>query len=440
MVARQLSPNILRIGSEATWVLGGQIGVALGGLVSVKVLTQLLTPYEYGRFSIANTVILLIGVNLFGPLGQGMMRYWAIVQHQASFVEYARVSWRLIKSLLYISILLSLVAGLILVVLQRYDWIWLIPLALICGAFYGWTATRLSTLVAARRRMHVSLTNILVAFAKPALAALLVFFIARDATIALLGFLIVSCGSAAAGEILFRKLSNHTRLLSDKPDETTGSRLKESILRFSTPFWIWSFFAWAHQSCDRWALLSFEGTDAVGAYTVLAQLAYYPLVFGSGFLSNFFIPIAYQRAGSLDSHGKVHAGHRVLMAMSMLYLAGAGSLILLFYLFHRQIVLLISNQAYVSYSFLLPVLTGVWSIYYFGQVLSGFGFLANRPQLYILPIVFSGILATTASFGLASNFGIIGIIWALGISGCVYAAWCLFIAKKLILSPMTSSS
>ena len=88
---KYFSINLWKVGSEAVWVFGGQVGVALGGLLSVKILTHLLSPYEYGRFSIANTVIVLISANLFGPLGQGMMRHWSIVQDRRALTSfYAR--------------------------------------------------------------------------------------------------------------------------------------------------------------------------------------------------------------------------------------------------------------------------------------------------------------------------------------------------------------
>ena len=118
--------------------------------------------------------------------------------------------------------------------------------------------------------------------------------------------------------------------------------------------------------------------------------------------------------------------------MVFLYMAGAVLLTLMFYFFHRQMVLLVSNEKYVKYSYLLPILTVVWSFYYFGQILSGFGLLVNKPKVYIMPIVSSGILSTILTFFLAFKFGVVGVIFALGITGLFYSGWCLIIAKRLI--------
>ena len=114
--------NYFRIGSEASWVFGGQIGVAIGGLVGIKVLTHLLSPDEFGRFSIASTVILFVGANIFGPLGQGLMRYWSIVQDRNDLDNYIFISRKYIRLLLLFSILLTLPVGLGTFIARGNDW------------------------------------------------------------------------------------------------------------------------------------------------------------------------------------------------------------------------------------------------------------------------------------------------------------------------------
>lgn len=418
------------------WVFGGQVGVAVGGLIGIKILTHLLSPYEFGRLSIANIIILLISVNVFGPIGQGLMRYWSISQNKEEFSDYITSSGKYIKILFFFSVLLASLLGMAISLSQWRAWTWVIVLSVICGAFVGWSGIRLSSLIAARKRKNVAIINVLNAFIRPICAAVFIIFIGIQADFAVLGFLSVACVSTFFAELYFRKTA--TLKLNDSPIQKGNNPsplLGKLILSFSYPFFIWSFFAWMHQSCDRWALLSFQGAQVVGAYSVIAQLAYYPLVFGSGFLSNFFIPIAYESAGGLQTKEAVISGNKIIFAMVCIYVAGSAVLVSLFYLFHRPLILLISNENYVQYSYFLPALTGAWSLYYLGQILSGFGFLANKPNLYIRPILFCGILATILAFYLASISGVLGIIWALGVTGLVYASWCMLIAKRLIDSP-----
>ena len=426
---------IFRIGAEAIWVLSGQVGVAIGGLLSIKIFTHLLDPYEYGRFSIANTVVLLVSGNIFGPLGQGLMRYWAIVQDRRALSDYVRVSGRYLRRFIYVSALLAGLSGMTLAILHRQDWTAIIALSILSGAFFGWMSVRLSIMMADRKRKHVSVINVLTAFAKPSTAGILAIYLFRRADVVVLGFLLVACASAWVAELYYRRTTEQRRVQLKASDTPADDHWGRAILDFSKPFFIWGGFAWAHQSCDRWALLTFQGADTVGAYSVIAQLAFYPLVFGSGFLGNFFIPIAYQRAGGLESETTIGSANRVLTAMVLLYVAGAFLLILVFYLFHPQLVLMISNEKYAQYSYLLPLLTAAWSLYYFGQMLSGFGMLINKPSLYIRPILVSGVLATLLTFVLASEFSVVGVVFALGATGLFYTGWCLIIARRLIAAP-----
>ena len=257
-----------------------------------------------------------------------------------------------------------------------------------------------------------------------------------SASTTILGFLLIACLSTIASEMLFKSNSVHENFQEVKTYGYTDSHeLGKSILRFSAPFLVWGIFAWAHQYCDRWALLTFKNAGTVGAYTVIAQLAYYPLVFGSGFLGSLFIPIAYQRAGGLQSGQAIGAANKILIIMVSLYISGACLLVLIFFLFHRHLVLFISSDRYADFSYLLPVLTAAWSFYYLGQMLAGFGMLINKPGAYIQPIMVCGLLAVVLTFTLADPFGAVGVTVALSIAGLVYAVWCLIIARRLISAP-----
>jgi O-antigen/teichoic acid export membrane protein len=85
---RDLSP-------EALWVLVGQGGTAVAGLFGVKVLTNVLGPNEFGMLALANTIVALISTNfLFGPLGQGFLRFWSISREKGDLGAFYAVSNR----------------------------------------------------------------------------------------------------------------------------------------------------------------------------------------------------------------------------------------------------------------------------------------------------------------------------------------------------------
>ena len=425
--------QILRLRSEALWVFVGQLGTAMGVLFGVKILTQVLDPLEFGRLALANTVVLLIGTNLFGPLGQGFMRFWSISQERGQVEEFVITSNR------YARVLIAIILGvsLILLIFSSFTgwlgWPVLITVSLLVGALTGYLGLRLSVFLAARKRKVVALANTGAAFLKPLIATFFVITLVSNANCVMWGYLVAIFAVMCVIEHFYRKTIRDALTASrtsEKPRPGYGN-LGREILTFSWPFCVWGIFGWIHQSCDRWSLQAFHGSDVVGAFSVIAVLAVYPLIFGANFLNNLFLPIAYERAGNLTSSASIQSANKVLYLMTGVYVIGASTLIIVFLFLHGEVVLLMSNVNYTEFSSLLPGLTAAWAFFYLGQMFSGFGLLANKPKKYILPILVSALTAACATFILSKGYGPVGVVWGLGIAGTVYAAWFVAIGFRL---------
>jgi O-antigen/teichoic acid export membrane protein len=427
--------RIFRLRSEALWVFIGQTGTALGGLFGVKILTHVLSPLEFGRLALANTVVLLIGTSLFGPLGQGVMRFWSISQDRGQIESFISTLKHYTTFMIYIVLIISLVLSIFSALTQGIDWTVLLMISLIVGALTGWSGVRIYVLMAARKRKIVALVNTGTAFFKPLIATFFVIALISNAGCVMAGYLLTACVIVYVVEYFYGKTVTDT--LRSSPaigigdSKEKSSQLGREIFTFSWPFFVWGIFGWIHQSCDRWSLQAYHGADVVGAFSVITQLAVYPLIFGSGFLGTLFIPIAYDRAGDLYSYDSIESANKILFAMTSIYIIGASILIVLFGIFHHLLALLISNVSFVRFSYLLPGLTTSWALFYLGQMLCGFGLLANKPRIYVIPILASGMLATITTFYLSARIGPVGVVWGLGISGSVYALWNMIIAVRL---------
>ena len=430
--------RIFSLRSEALWVFIGQLGTALGVVLGVKILTHVLDPAEFGRMALANTVVLLVGSNIFGPLGQGFMRFWAICQDRGQANEFVLVTDRFAGRLVFLMISASLILFAVSAVAGWHPWLVLITLSLITGGVTGYFGLRLSVFLAARNRKIVALVNTGSAVLKPVIALFFVIVLFSNADCVILGYAVTAFLAAFVVEHLYKRTFHP---VSFKPsvggekkwgtDALGTTDLGKEILAYSWPFCIWGIIGWVHQSCDRWSLQAFHGVDVVGAFSVISVLAAYPLIFGANLLSNLFIPIAYQRAGSLNCPGSVRSANRMLYSMIGLYVVWAVATIFCFSFFHYEIVLLTSNLKYVAFSALLPGLASAWALFYLGQIFSGFGLLAKQPRQYIFPIVVSAVIAAVSTFFLSKMYGPEGVVWGLGISGFVYAAWFVGIGIRL---------
>lgn len=428
--------KILNKKSEALWVFLGQTGTALGVLLGVKILTHILNPFEFGRLALANTIVILIGINVFGPISQGLMRFWSISLERGEKEAFVSAARQLSRFLIYIVLLISLIFPILLTFTKWIDWMVLLTISLIVGAITGWYGIKISILTAARKRKFISIINTGNAFGKPIIASIFIILIASNTSWAMLGYLLTTIVAVYVLEQYYGKVvkSKEEPLAETIGDKKKCYRLVREILSFSWPFVIWGLFSWIHQSCDRWSLQAYHGTEVVGAFSVITYLALYPLIFGSGFLSTLFIPIAYERAGGLFSYQSVRSANKILFMMTGIYVLGALLLISFYSIYYQRLVLLISNTNYVRYSHLLPWLTASWAFFYLGQMVLGFGLLLNKPRIYILPILVSAVVAASSTFYLSSISGPAGVVCGLGIAGFVYALWCMTIAKRLFNS------
>lgn len=423
-----------KTGGEAFCVFAGQVGTAIAGLVGVKLLTHVLTPTEYGKLSLANTIATLVGINLFGPFGQGLGRFWAISKDRGNLDVFYAVSNSLAKNITLIALLITVMVFVIMCILDAVDWAILAVISLIIGIISGIINLRISIFTAARQRVWTAVLNISNAFLRPLSATFFILVTVANAKVALIGYLIASLFIAIIAERCYSQnvsdaSFSHLKLNAQK---SSFCDLTKEIQSYSWPFLVWGIFSWIHVSCDRWALQSFHGPEVVGVFAVVSLLATYPLSSSSSFLSTLFAPIAFQRAGALTSKDSMSSANKILMTMIAIYILGAMLLIGFFALFHRSLILLISNVDFAKFSYLLPWLTLAWAFFYLGQLLTNFGMLANKPKIYIWPKILSALTVGSSTFYLSAKIGPVGVVLGLTFAGLIYAIWCLVIAIKMV--------
>ena len=396
-------------------------------------LTNVLGPGEFGKLSLANTIVALISTNfLFGPLGQGLMRFWAISKSQGNLKGFYAVSNQLKQHTIAISIVVSTVFAMVVAFIKGMEWAALLAVSAAVGIFGGWLCLRVSVFTAARKRPLVASLNIGNAFSRPVIAACLVLLISVSAFWAMVGYLVAALLLLLLAERFYQNNVSDISVPVSISNNSVPTDIKKDIISFSWPFALWGSFGWVHLSCDKWALQFSHGPEIVGAFVVVSQLAVYPLIFGSAFLSTLIVPIAYERAGDLTQHQKVMSAYKLLASISAAYILGIIILMWLYFMFHHSLVLLISNIQFAEFSLLLPWLTGVWGLFYLGQVLSNFGMVANKSQAYITPKIAAAIIAGISTFYFSAKYGVIGVVWGLALAELVYALWCFLIAVKIV--------
>ncbi|MBW1849320.1 MAG: oligosaccharide flippase family protein, partial [Deltaproteobacteria bacterium] len=145
--------NSKRLQKEVAWIVIGQAGTAIAGILGIKLLTNVLLPAEFGKLSLATTIIALISTNfLFGPLCQGLMRFWAISKSKRNLKGFYAVSRQLKQQVIAVSLVVSIVLTVIAAFFRGMEWAALFAVSTAAGIFGGWLGLRVAVFTAARKR------------------------------------------------------------------------------------------------------------------------------------------------------------------------------------------------------------------------------------------------------------------------------------------------
>ena len=418
-----------------------QFGSAVAAFIGLKLLTRLLGTAEFGSLAVQNTLIAFIGTTMFGAFGQGLLRFYSVCSERGQLRSFYALGHRL-------TVTLGLVAlGLMLLGITA-TWIGgqkghdapSVAVSSLAGLFAGLLGLKTTVFFASRQRKTVALLCVGDMLLKPLIASLLILVIAPKSLVALCGYCVGTLAVLCVAELLYRRETGLNK--GDSVDKAGGDAnvavLWKEMWAYSWPFAVWAVFGWVHLSCDRWVLRAFYGPAVVGAFAVVSQMSAFGLAGGAGFLTSLFGPIAFQRAGNLKGEGNLVGASRVLVLATAIYIMGVATLVGLFAACHDWLVLLVSNEAFLTYSHLLPWLTLAWGLFYLGQMLVQWGFLVRKTASYILPKCIAAVVALVLSIALTPEKGPDGIVWALGAAGLVYAVWCGYIAVKVMMATKPS--
>jgi len=238
---------------ELMWVISG-----------VRLMTGLLSPIAYGELALGMTIALLISQCLYGPLTNGIARFYAPASESGDIGDYLSASWKLARSLTSTLVLAAAFLTIGAVIYGRTRWIALGISTLIFSVLSGYIGIISGMQNAARQRSIVALHQAAGACARFAFAALFIYLLGARSTTAFFGYAVGTLVVLISQIAFFRKIRAPS--LGSNQD-----RWHSQILRYAWPFYSWSLFTWAQLSSDRWALAIFADPKDVGLYAALFQ-------------------------------------------------------------------------------------------------------------------------------------------------------------------------
>lgn len=395
-----------RLFKEGSWIVFGQVMMVTGSLVGVRLLTELLSPTAYGELALGMTIATLVNQIILGPLGGGIIRFYAPAAEHSDLAGYLNAAKKLVlyaTGVIFLLILFSITG---LIFLGKTQWIGITLSALVFAILSGYGANFSGIQSAARQRAIVALHQGAEPLLRSLTAASLLMWLGTTSTIAMIGYAIASLLVLGSQIFFFRKIYRDNNFNENKKD------WEREIWRFSWPIGIFGVFTWLQLASDRWALQVFSSTGEVGSYAVLYQLGYYPISLLTGLAMQFLVPILYQRAG--DASDIIRNNNATKLSWQLVW-ATLGATMVVFFaalLLHKFIFHILVAREYSSVSYLLP-----WMILGGGMFAAGQS-LASSLQAKLQTREMMAAKIVTALFGVLFNF--IGAYWY-GITGIVCA-------------------
>lgn len=405
---------------EGGWILLGQIVSMLGSLVIVRVLTEYLEPYEYGRLILSMTIAGLINQVIMGGIGNGLNRYYAIAIEKGLLKEYLRNASKL---LIYSNIVLVIVFVLLYMLGAIFKFsldLNLLIFVLLYSVLSGFNSSLSSIQNAARQHSVVSLHSAMDSWMKIGMAILMIIIFGKNSLSVVMGY-VISSFFVSMSQLLFLKRlymrRNKVKIIAEKVDWT------RKIISYSWPFSVWGIFTWAQQASDRWALDAFTSTFEVGKYAVAFQLGYTPIGLLTSLMMSLLGPILFKYSGdALDQERndsvRVIAWKSMRVSVGVTLFGFVATLVLKDYLFG----VLVADK-YRSASVYLPWIVLAGGMFSAGQILSLKLMSEMRSNVLLVAKVVTAIVGVVFNIIGAWMYGVKGVVCALIIFSFSYFLW-----------------
>ena len=417
IIAKHRSERFSRLSKEGFWIILGQALTLLGSVVGVRVLTGMLNPAAYGELALAVTVATLVGQTIFGPLGNGVMRFYAPAVEHGDFPGYLSAVTQLVITATWIIFVLIPCAAAVLFFVDRRDLIVITSAALLFALVSGYNSVLTGIQSASRQRAIVALHQAMEAWVRFLFAAALLPWFGGRSSIAMAAYAFAALAVLTSQFLFFRKRIE----LTDSRD--AGQAWRQQIWRYSWPFSTWGIFTWAQLSADRWALQIFGRTSDVGLYTVLFQLGYYPISIAIGIAMQFLTPIFYERSGDAKDTRRQTAVSNFSRRLMLLTLAATAAAFLLASTVHALVFAVFVSKDYARMSYLLPWMILAGGIFAAGQTVALNLMTQMRTEAMAVAKISTAVLGVAFTFLGAYWYKTPGVVIAAVSFSVLYLLW-----------------
>lgn len=426
--------RLRRLAKEGGWIVAGQVAAVAGSLAAVRLLTEFLTPAQYGELALGLTIAGLVNQVVMGGVCNGIGRFYSIAAEKRDLPGYLSASRRLLG---YATLVVLAMAGMLLLGLvwtDRTQWLGLVAAALIFAVLAGYNSCLSGVQNAARQRQIVALHSALDSWLKIALAVGVMLWLGTSSTAVVIGYALSALFVTASQLVFLRRLvrSHEHR----PPSELGAPDWAKQILAFGWPTMAGGLFNWLYFASQRWSLELFASTEDVGRFFALTQITVTPISMVGGLAMSFVTPILFARVGDpRDPQNR----NRVLSAQRLVFLIciiGAVATIAVAFatvLSHAAIFRIFISSQYHCASVHMPLCIIAGGLLQVSICLSTAIFLTNKTHKLLSINVIGNTIFSLLHAYFTYILGFNGLLYGLVFTACLHLLWIYHIASKSVL-------
>jgi O-antigen/teichoic acid export membrane protein len=372
-----------RIVSEGAWVLFGQGASALGVLVGIRVLTELLSPDTFGQLALVIGITTL-AVGLVGnPLMQALLRYFPDSIRTDSVASLrSAVTANLTKATLVFSVVWVGGWGIYSQITGAAQWYGLLVVALLAVDLAR--SIEISLFNAARRQRPMALSMVADAWGRPLAAVVGIALIGATVSAVVVSYVAATLVFLVVLSLVTKREGVDRPGIAVQPDVAYDKKL----LRYALPLVPLGLISWVCNLSDRYVLAGVSGLEQAGLYAATYALASRPAWLLGGAVETTFRPIYFHAVSS----GDVHRQATVFRTWLILQISVAFFLAICFWLFSEEIGGWLLGERYRGATFVMPWIAGGCGLIVIAQAFAGLCYASGNTK-QVLKIELVGALA-----------------------------------------------
>jgi O-antigen/teichoic acid export membrane protein len=389
---------------EGSWVVFGQLIIASGTLIGVRLLTEIVPKNIYGTVSLLIGLITL-GTNVFiSPLMLSAQRFYSEIVIDSNVSSLRNTIIKLLRFTVTLLVCLILLVG---IYFNREKNIPFIVFLLLAGFAVVQVCGNLEVnlFIAARRQRECAIWKGSEAWLKPLLAALIVWVLGTKTESILLGYLLASCLILFAFRVSSVKLEG---LGSQTDNVILDAKTIKNILHYALPIIPLALVGWVILLSDRYIIGGLLGANEVGIYAATYGLVGTPFLLVGGAVSQTLRPAFYQAV----SNNQKAVERKILSLWFVVTFSICGIGVLAVFFLRKWIVFFLLAKEYRSGEILMPWIAAGIALQVVSQVFESI-FFGHKKTHYVLLVHSAGaVVCVVTVFIMISKYGLIGAAMA----------------------------